>query len=218
MTVVLHLVHLLLLVALASSVCTVASVAMLFLAGTEPTRASAVFTSWRCWSTEGVGQVVLILLARCRCRRDFFRACAQSSLFCTVGCVLGEDGSQPALLCVQASHFGLQAGILNFHNLALGHQDCRLLLLLVSAFGCGHFVPLASSSSSIFVLRGEILQKVKLYGRTREFPIQTSNSLLMPRSGSKAAAPSSGSDFSFWRTFILRPSLMNCDWMCWTEF
>merc|ERR1719295_1550171 len=72
-TVVLHLVHLVLLVmALAGSVCTVASVALLLLAGTKPSRASAVLASRRCWSAEGVGHVVLLLLACCRWRRDFF--------------------------------------------------------------------------------------------------------------------------------------------------
>merc|ERR1719300_1623187 len=126
--------------ALASSVCTVASVALLLLAGTEPSRASAVLASRRCWSAEGVGHVVLLLLACCCWSRDFLRARAQ-----------------PSLLCVQACHFGLQARILHFHNLTLCHKDCRLLLLLISAFSCGYLVPLASSSSSIFVLRGEIL-------------------------------------------------------------
>merc|ERR1719229_999834 len=90
---------------------------------------------------EGVGHVILLFLACCRCWRNFLSACTHSSLFCAVGLVLSKDGSEAALLCVEASHFCLQAGILHFHDLALGHKDCRLLLLLVSAFSCGYFVP-----------------------------------------------------------------------------
>ena len=137
----------------AGPVCTVPGEPLLL---ARPQPPLAPLCPGRLGQPEGVGHVVLLLLPPSGLLLG--AAAHTTPLLVTVWFVLCKDACQSSLLCVQARHFSFQTGILNLDNFAFGHKNDGLLFLLVPALRCGDFVPLASSSSSLFILWSKILK------------------------------------------------------------